>query len=109
MLTEYGLDVVGEEDRPLAIEATARQLAPDAVVLSLDPAARALCERIRVAAPAATVILWAAEENRMQVIDPGGSTVREIAPGGSSDLCRELIASQSRTIASQPRAIPIEE
>jgi hypothetical protein len=97
MLTDYGVEVVGQEDRPLAIEATARELAPDAVVLGLEPAARALCDRIRVAAPTATVILWSAEENRMQVLDPGGSTIREIAPGGSSDLRRELIASQSRT------------
>lgn len=100
MLTEYGVDVVGQEDRPLAIEATARELEPDAVVLALEPAARALCDRIKVAAPAATVILWSAEENRIQVIDPAGSAIREIAPG-SGDLRRELIASQSRTTRNE--------
>lgn len=96
MLSEYGVEVVGQEDRPLAIEAIARDLAPDAVLLALEPAARALCDRIRLAAPKATVILWSADEKRIQVIDPGESALREIAAGGSSDLCRELIASQSR-------------
>ncbi|HWF72800.1 MAG TPA: hypothetical protein VG186_05625 [Solirubrobacteraceae bacterium] len=96
MLSEYGVDVVGQEDRPLAIEAIARELEPDAVVLALEPAARALCDRIRIAAPKATVILWPADESRIQVMDPGRATIREIAAGGSGDLRRELIASQSR-------------
>ena len=98
LLSDYGWDVVGQEDRPLAIEAIARELAPDAVVLALEPAARALCDRIRVAAPDATVILWSAEENRIQVMDPGGLAIRELAFGGSTELHRELIASQSRNI-----------
>ena len=98
MLTEYGVDVVGQEDRPLAIEAIARELAPDAVVLALEPAAHALCSRIQIAAPATKVILWSADEKGMQVMDPGGSAIREIPDGGSSDLRRELIASQSRNI-----------
>ncbi|HWF34406.1 MAG TPA: hypothetical protein VG295_03515 [Solirubrobacteraceae bacterium] len=96
MLSDHGVDVVGQEDRPLAIEAIARELAPDAVLLALEPAARALCDRIRLAAPKATVILWSADEKRIQVMDPGGSAIREITAGGSNDLCRELIASQSR-------------
>jgi hypothetical protein len=98
MLSECGVDVVGQEDRPLAIEAIARELAPDAVVLALEPAARALCDRIRLAAPEATVILWSSEENRIQVMDPGGSAIREIAAVGDNDLCRELIASQTRNV-----------
>jgi AmiR/NasT family two-component response regulator len=97
MLTEYGVDVVGQEDRPLAIEAIARELEPDAVVMALEPAALLLCERIRNAAPFATVILWSAEENRIQVIGPGESAIREITPE-YGELRRELIASQSRNI-----------
>lgn len=100
MLTEYGVDVVGQEDRPLAIEATARELAPDAVVMALDPTARPLCDRIKSAAPCATVILWSAEENRIQVIDPGDSAIREITPE-SGELRRELIASQTRNIQTE--------
>lgn len=41
------------------------------------------------------MILWSSEENRIQVIDPGESAIREIAPG-SGELRRELIASQLR-------------
>ena len=98
MLSEDGIEIVGEESRPLAIEAMAREVAPDAVVLALGGAgARALCDRIRLAAPDATVIMWASEENRMQVLEPGAAAIREVAAGGLTDLRRELISSQSRT------------
>jgi AmiR/NasT family two-component response regulator len=93
----HGIEVVGQEDRPLAIEALARRLEPDAVVLALEArGSRGLCERIRFAAPQTTVILWAAEENCMQVLEPGGLTIREVPDGGLAELHRELVASQSR-------------
>lgn len=98
MLSEDGVEIVGEESRPLAIAALARKLAPDAVVLALGAAgAHTLCDRIRLAAPDATVIMWASEENRMQIVEPGAMTIREVAAGGLADLRRELISSQSRT------------
>jgi DNA-binding NarL/FixJ family response regulator len=97
MLADDGVEVVGQEDRPLAIEALARSLEPDAVVLALEAGgSRALCERIRHAAPGATVILWAAEEDLMQIVEPGRAAIREVPAGGSSELRRELILSQTR-------------
>jgi DNA-binding NarL/FixJ family response regulator len=97
MLSDDGIEIVGEESRPLAVEALARSLAPDAVVLPLGAGgARTLCDRIRLAAPDATVIMWASEENRMQILEPGASTVREVGAGGLADLRRELSATQSR-------------
>ena len=99
MLSEEGVEIVGEEQRPLAIEGLARELAPDVVVLALEAGgARTLCERIKIAAPGATVIMWAAEENRMRVLEPGEAVPREVAGGDSADLRRELFSSQSRPI-----------
>lgn len=96
-LSDEDLEIVGEEDRPLAIEAMARSLVPDVVVLGLEAGGnRSLCERIRVAAPEARVILWAAEEDRMQVIDPGPGSIREVSAGGVAELRRELLASQTK-------------
>jgi CheY-like chemotaxis protein len=98
MLSEQGIEIVGEELRPLAIERLARELEPDVVVLALEAGGtRTLCDRIKLAAPNATVILWAAEENRMQILEPGETTPREVAGGDSAELRRELLCSQSRT------------
>lgn len=97
MLSEAGIEIVGEELRPLAIERLARELAPDVVVLALETGgARTLCDRIKIAAPDATVIMWAAEENRMQILEPGDTTPREVAGGDPAELRRELLGSQSR-------------
>jgi DNA-binding NarL/FixJ family response regulator len=97
MLSDEGVEIVGEEARPLAIEALAREVEPDAVVLDLGAGgARLLCDRIRLAAPNTTVILWASEENRMRIVGPGAAAARDVAGGDLADLRRELIASQSR-------------
>jgi hypothetical protein len=91
------VEIVGDEGRPLAIEALAREVEPDAVVLALGTGgARTLCDRIRLAAPNTTVIMWASEENRMRIVGPGASVARDVAGGGLADLRRELIASQTR-------------
>jgi hypothetical protein len=98
MLSEEGIEIVGEELRPLAIERRARELEPDVVVLALEAGGtRTLCDRIKLAAPNATVIMWAAEENRMQILAPGEATPREVPGGSSADLRRELLCSQSST------------
>lgn len=98
MLSEQGIEIVGEELRPLAIERLARELEPDVVVLALEAGGtRKLCDRIKLAAPNATVIMWAAEENRMQILEPGEISPREVAGGDSTELRRELLCSQSRT------------
>jgi CheY-like chemotaxis protein len=97
MLSEQGIQIVGEELRPLAIERLARELAPDVVVLALEAGGtRALCDRIKIAAPDTTVIMWSAEENRMRILEPGESTPREVAGGDSADLRRELLCTQPR-------------
>jgi hypothetical protein len=95
-LSDGGFEIVGQEDRDLAIAASAGSLAPDAVVMALEASGnRGLCERIRLAAPGAKIILWAADEKRMQVIEPGETKVREVPAGGLVALFQELPASQS--------------
>jgi hypothetical protein len=94
--SDFEIEIVGWEDRPLALEARARELVPDAVVLALEArGAQTLCERIRLAAPGTTVFLWSAdaELEHIWILEPGATTLREV---GSGDLPRELIAIQTR-------------
>jgi AmiR/NasT family two-component response regulator len=92
-----GVEIVGEEDRYLAVESVARSLAPDAVVLARESeGSLALCERIRLAVPAARVILW--QEHRMGVIDPGAGAIRWVPAGGLNDLHHELVTSDPKRL-----------
>jgi DNA-binding NarL/FixJ family response regulator len=101
-LAAHEVEFVGredQEDRPLAVEAMARSLIPDVVVLSLESRGiETLCARIRRATPDTTVILWAAEEDRLRIIGPGARSIREVQPGGVAELRRELLASQSEHV-----------
>jgi DNA-binding NarL/FixJ family response regulator len=96
MLTEAGMEVVGQESRPQEIVVAASSRRPDAVVLDRDEEqSRLLCARVREAAPGTTVILWSRDETLVEVHHPGPGGPRLISPAGPEDLRSELAACRS--------------
>jgi DNA-binding NarL/FixJ family response regulator len=80
VLSEQGCQVVGQEDRPSAIIGAAHRLRPDIVVLDLDNGSSyELAQLVRGASPETTVVLWAREEDLMEVLAPASSTSRHVA------------------------------
>jgi AmiR/NasT family two-component response regulator len=80
VLSEEGCQVVGQEDRPSAIIGAAHRLRPDIVVLDLDNgSSHELAWLVRGASPETTVVLWAREEDLMEVLEPVSSTSRQVA------------------------------
>ena len=80
VLSEEGCIVVGQEDRPSAIVGAAHRLRPDIVVLDLDNgSSHELARLVRGACPETTVVLWAREEDLMEVLEPVWSTSRLVA------------------------------
>ena len=80
VLSEQGCQVVGQEDRPSAIVGAAHRLHPDIVVLDLDGgSSNELAQLVRGASPETTVVLWAREEDRMQVLEPASSASRRMS------------------------------
>ncbi len=80
VLSEQGCQVVGQEDRPSAIIGAANRLRPDIVVLDLDNgSSRELAQLVRGASPETTVVLWAREEDLMEVLEPASSTSRRVS------------------------------
>jgi len=93
VLEEDGVDVIGEEERAEALVLVSGRLQPDAVVLDLDsPSARSLADRVRAASPGTTVVLWAREEDAMEVLDPGAPIARRFFSGLLDHLRDELLA-----------------
>ena len=91
VLAEEGIEVIGEEERPQALVLMAGRLQPDAVVLDLlQRSSRELCERVRTASPETKVILWARDEDAMEVLDPGSTTPRRIFAAVPEELRSEL-------------------
>ena len=82
VLSEQGCQVVGHEDRPSAIVGAAHRLRPDIVVLDLDGgSSHELAQLVHGASPETTVVLWAREEDFMEVLAPVSSTSRlAVAP-----------------------------
>src|SRR3954447_179385 len=90
VLSEEGCIVGGQEDRttptiggapnrrpPIG---AAHKLRPDIVVLDLDNgSSRELAQLVRGASPETTVVLWAREEDLMEVLEPALSTSRSVA------------------------------
>src|SRR3954454_13510965 len=77
VLSEQGCQVVGQEDRPSAIVGAAHRLRPDIVVLDLDGgSSHELGRLVRGASPETTVVLWAREEDLMEVLEPVWNTSR---------------------------------
>jgi DNA-binding NarL/FixJ family response regulator len=80
VLSEEGCRVVGQEDRPSAIIGAAHRLRPDIVVLDLDNgSSHELARLVRGASPETTVVLWAREEDLMEVLEPVWNTSRLVA------------------------------
>ena len=80
VLSEQGCQVVGQEDRPSAIVGAAHRLRPDIVVLDLDNGSSyELAQLVRGASPETTVVLWAREEDLMEVLEPASSTSRLVS------------------------------
>ena len=95
VLGESGIDVDGSEERPAALLLLAGRLRPDAVVLDLEDAeSRDLGERVRVASPSTTVVLWARDEEVMEVVAPGAVKARRVPSPEPGELCGELARSQ---------------
>jgi len=91
VLSEDGLELLGEEQRPAALVLMAGRLRPDVVVLDLlERSSRELCERVRMASPDTKVILWARDEDAMEVLDPGATTPRRIFDAVPEELRSEL-------------------
>ena len=91
VLEEDGVEVIGEEERPQALILMAGRLRPDAVVLDLlDRSSRDLCERVRTASPETKVILWARDEDEMEILDPGSTTPRRFFTAVPEELRNEL-------------------
>jgi DNA-binding NarL/FixJ family response regulator len=91
VLQEDGVEVVGGEERPQALVLMAGRLRPDAVVLDLlARSSRELCDRVREAAPEAKVILWARDEDAMEILDPGATTPRRYFTAVPEELRMEL-------------------
>jgi hypothetical protein len=99
VLREDGVDVIGQEERPAALLLMAGRLRPDAVLLGLEDAgSRELGDRVRLASPDTTVILWARDEDAMEIFDPGCTTPRRFHTELPEELRSELIACHVRTI-----------
>ncbi len=80
VLSDEGCHVVGQEDRPSAIVGAAHRLRPDIVVLDLDGgSSNELAQLVRGASPETTVVLWAREEDLMEVLEPASSARRQLS------------------------------
>ena len=91
VLQEDGVEVIGEEERAQALVLMAGRLRPDAVVLDLlQRSSRELGERVRTASPETKVILWARDEDAMEVLDPGATTPRRFFTAVPEELRSEL-------------------
>jgi AmiR/NasT family two-component response regulator len=91
VLTEQGCEVIGQEDRPCAIVGEVHRLRPDIVVLDLDGGSAHLLGRLVAgASPETTVVLWAREEDEMEVIDPVSHDSRRVSAPVLERLRSEL-------------------
>jgi AmiR/NasT family two-component response regulator len=91
LLSEDGIEVVGEQEQSAGMAPEVERLRPDIVVLDLDRTdSQQLSERVRLACPHTKVVLWANTENVMEVMDPGASRPRWVLSGVPEDLLTEL-------------------
>ena len=99
VLTESGCEVVGLEDRPSAIVGEVHRLRPDIVVLDLDGgSAHQLGHLVAGASPETTVVLWAREEDLMEVIDPVSVDSRRVSAPVLERLRSELNSSNVQRV-----------
>jgi DNA-binding NarL/FixJ family response regulator len=97
VLREDGVEILGHETRPAALLLLTGRLRPDAVLLDLSRAdSHELSARVRAASPETTVILWARDEDAMEVFDPGSPIPRRFHSELPEELRGELIACHAR-------------
>jgi DNA-binding response OmpR family regulator len=89
VLADEEIDVIGAEARPGPLVLLAGRLRPDAVVLDVHTPPE-LADRVRAAAPEATLVLWARDEDVMEVVAPGDAARRRVAEPSPGDLRDEL-------------------
>jgi hypothetical protein len=87
-LTEGGAAVLDDETEADALVARAAECLPDAVVVGPTPSG--LCARLRLAAPAATVVVWRGDEEVIEVLTPGTSAPRVVPAPAAERLHGEL-------------------
>ena len=87
-LTEGGAAVVDHAIEADALVARAAESLPDAVVVGPTPSG--LCARLRLAAPAAMVVVWRGDEEVIEVLTPGTSAPRVVPAPAAERLHREL-------------------
>jgi DNA-binding NarL/FixJ family response regulator len=93
-LEDYGCELVGDPDGRADVVDQAQHLRPDAVVLDLDHAStQELVALVQSASPFTKLILWARDEDVMEVVDPGATSPRLIVDAVSDELHRELSSS----------------
>jgi hypothetical protein len=85
-IVRLGMEAVLREHGAEIVEDT-----PDAVVLDIaDGSSRALAARIRRSSPEAIVVLWARDEEVMEVHAAGASELRRVLSPDPDELCRAL-------------------
>jgi len=95
LLSEDGIEIVGEVLAPATMAPEVERLQPDVVVLDLDQAdSQRLSRLVRLACPQAKVVLWAPTEDVMEVIDPGAKGPRWVLSGVPADLLAEMSTMQ---------------
>ena len=93
LLAEDGAEVIGQERHPSSIVSTAGRLRPDVVVLDLNTeGSRELGSRVQRVSPETKVILCDSDQDGMEVLDPGATSVRRVEAGG---LQSELATSRT--------------
>ncbi len=90
-----GREQVGTEKGAQALLLMAARLRPDAVVLDLgDANSRKLADRVRATSPDTKVILWARDEDAMEVLDGDSDGPRRFFEAVSEELRSELRSCQ---------------
>ncbi len=90
-LEDYGCELVGGPDGHSDIVGQVGTLRPDAVVLDLDHGStQELVALVQGASPRTKIVLWARDENVMEVVDPGATQPRLIVDDVTDELHKEL-------------------
>jgi DNA-binding NarL/FixJ family response regulator len=87
-LEDGGAAIVDHAGEVEALVAHAAESLPDAVVVGPSPIG--LTERLRLAAPAAMVVVWRGDEELIEVLAPGTSAPRVVPAPAAERLHGEL-------------------
>jgi hypothetical protein len=93
LLSDDGIEVVGDDLAPWSLAPEIERLQPDVVVFDLDRLdSKELSEIARIVCPHAKVVLWAPTEDVMEVMDPGAERPRWVLSGVPEELLAEMSA-----------------